>query len=300
MTAGSRTLKDAINEAMRDWVTNVETTHYLLGTVAGPAPVPDDGARLPAGDRRQRPAQQVLDLDRPPAGRRVRVRRWRVERDRHLPRLPRRPRGAAVRAGGRRRRRRDRPARGLASPVGYPACCTGRGRTCCRTRTARPSRATPSPPGWTTRASDPSTPGCTTAAGRATSRSPTPRRWTPSPLLCRTEGIIPAIESAHALAGAIRVGRRLGPDGVVLVNLSGRGRQGRRHGGPLVRARGDGGGAVSVEATLAAARAEGRAALIGYLPVGFPDLATLHRGGACAGRGRASTSSRSACRTPTR
>jgi tryptophan synthase beta chain len=42
-------------------------------------------------------------------------------------------------------------------------------------------------------------------------------------LLCRTEGIIPAIESAHALAGAIRAGQRLGPDGVVLVNLSGRG-----------------------------------------------------------------------------
>jgi tryptophan synthase beta chain len=42
-------------------------------------------------------------------------------------------------------------------------------------------------------------------------------------LLCRTEGIIPAIESAHALAGAMRAGRRLGPDAIVLVNLSGRG-----------------------------------------------------------------------------
>ena len=42
-------------------------------------------------------------------------------------------------------------------------------------------------------------------------------------LLCRTEGIIPAIESAHALAGAIREGQRLGPDRVILVNLSGRG-----------------------------------------------------------------------------
>ena len=40
VTAGSRTLKDAINEAMRDWVTNVDQTHYLLGTVAGPAPFP--------------------------------------------------------------------------------------------------------------------------------------------------------------------------------------------------------------------------------------------------------------------
>ncbi|MEY4390897.1 MAG: hypothetical protein RLZZ400_640 [Actinomycetota bacterium] len=37
---GSRTLKDAINEALRDWVTNVEDTHYLLGTVAGPHPFP--------------------------------------------------------------------------------------------------------------------------------------------------------------------------------------------------------------------------------------------------------------------
>jgi tryptophan synthase beta chain len=42
-------------------------------------------------------------------------------------------------------------------------------------------------------------------------------------LLCRTEGIIPAIESAHAIAGALRLGRELGPDAVILVNLSGRG-----------------------------------------------------------------------------
>ena len=42
-------------------------------------------------------------------------------------------------------------------------------------------------------------------------------------LLSRTEGIIPAIETAHGLAGAIREGRRLGPGGIVLVNLSGRG-----------------------------------------------------------------------------
>jgi len=41
--------------------------------------------------------------------------------------------------------------------------------------------------------------------------------------LSRTEGIIPAIESAHALAGAIALGRELGPDAVILVNLSGRG-----------------------------------------------------------------------------
>jgi tryptophan synthase beta chain len=41
VNAGSRTLKDAINEAMRDWVTNVESTHYLLGSVLGPHPYPE-------------------------------------------------------------------------------------------------------------------------------------------------------------------------------------------------------------------------------------------------------------------
>ena len=40
VTSGSRTLKDAINEAMRDWVTNVEHTNYIFGTVAGPHPFP--------------------------------------------------------------------------------------------------------------------------------------------------------------------------------------------------------------------------------------------------------------------
>lgn len=40
VTSGSRTLKDALNEAMRDWVTNVDNTHYIIGTVAGPHPYP--------------------------------------------------------------------------------------------------------------------------------------------------------------------------------------------------------------------------------------------------------------------
>jgi tryptophan synthase beta chain len=44
-------------------------------------------------------------------------------------------------------------------------------------------------------------------------------------VLCRTEGIIPAIESSHALAGALQLGPELGPGAVLLVNLSGRGDQ---------------------------------------------------------------------------
>jgi tryptophan synthase beta chain len=46
VTAGSATLKDAINEALRDWVTNVETTHYVIGSVVGPHPYPEMVATL--------------------------------------------------------------------------------------------------------------------------------------------------------------------------------------------------------------------------------------------------------------
>ncbi|MCC5698792.1 tryptophan synthase subunit beta, partial [Klebsiella pneumoniae] len=58
---GSATLKDAINEALRDWVTNVETTHYLLGTAAGahPFPVMVRNFHRVIGDEARR---QVLEL----------------------------------------------------------------------------------------------------------------------------------------------------------------------------------------------------------------------------------------------
>ena len=53
VTSGSRTLKDALNEALRDWAASVVDTHYVLGSVVGTAPVPGDRARPPAGDRRR-------------------------------------------------------------------------------------------------------------------------------------------------------------------------------------------------------------------------------------------------------
>ena len=69
VTSGSKTLKDAMNEALRDWVTNVADTFYCIGTVAGPHPYPDDGARLPV-DHRQRDAR--ADAGRPKAACRTR------------------------------------------------------------------------------------------------------------------------------------------------------------------------------------------------------------------------------------
>jgi tryptophan synthase beta chain len=44
VTSGARTLKDAINEALRDWAASVETTHYVVGSVVGPHPCPGDGS----------------------------------------------------------------------------------------------------------------------------------------------------------------------------------------------------------------------------------------------------------------
>ncbi len=51
VTSGAQTLKDAMNEALRDWVANVRDTYYIIGTAAGPAPLSGHGARLPVGDR---------------------------------------------------------------------------------------------------------------------------------------------------------------------------------------------------------------------------------------------------------
>ena len=53
VTAGTKTLKEAVNEALRDWAATVQNTHYILGSVVGPHPFPHDGARSPAGDRRR-------------------------------------------------------------------------------------------------------------------------------------------------------------------------------------------------------------------------------------------------------
>jgi tryptophan synthase beta chain len=55
VTSGSATLKDAINDAMRDWVTNVETTHYVLGSAMGPHPVPRRSSAISSGGSATRP-----------------------------------------------------------------------------------------------------------------------------------------------------------------------------------------------------------------------------------------------------
>ena len=100
VTSGSATLKDAINEALRDWVATVETTHYCIGSVVGPHPYPVDRARVPTR-RRRRSARAVPRDPRRRSRPRRRVRRRRIERDRHVRRLPRHHGAARRRRGGR-------------------------------------------------------------------------------------------------------------------------------------------------------------------------------------------------------
>ena len=89
--AGARTLKDAINEAMRDWVTNVADSYYLLGSVLGPHPYP-----LMVREFQSVIGQEargaVSRAARPAAGRHRRVRRRRQQRHGHLRRVHRRRR----------------------------------------------------------------------------------------------------------------------------------------------------------------------------------------------------------------
>ena len=111
--SGSKTLKDALNEAMRDWVTNVANDVLHHRHLRGPAPVPDDGPRFPERDR-----PRVPDADAggggPRSRRGHRVRGRRIERDRHLPSVHSARRRAADRRRSGGRRHRHRQARGVA------------------------------------------------------------------------------------------------------------------------------------------------------------------------------------------
>ena len=218
---GSQTLKDAVNEALRDWVANVEDTHYVLGTVTGPHPFPEmvrDFHRVIGIEARA----QVLDL----VGR--------------LPDVVLACVGGGSNAMGIFHRfLDDAGVRLIGLEAGGSGVHTGR-------HAARFSAGAPGVlhGAFTYVMQDDdgqTTPSHSISAGldypsvgpehsylldsgRAEYRPITDDQAMEAfRLLCRTEGIIPAIESAHALAGAIVVGRELGRDAVLLVNLSGRG-----------------------------------------------------------------------------
>jgi tryptophan synthase beta chain len=218
---GSATLKDAINEALRDWVTNVHNTHYLLGTVTGPAPFPEmvrDFHRIIGVEARA----QVLDL----AGRLPDAviacvgggsnamgifHRFIDDADVRL---------VGVEAGGEGVESGRHAARFAASE---PGVLHGTFSYLMQDEDGQTIESHSISAGLDYPSVGPEH-AYLRDSGRAEYRYATDEQAMRAfELLCKTEGIIPAIESAHALAGAMEVGTELGPDALLLVNLSGRG-----------------------------------------------------------------------------
>lgn len=221
VTTGSRTLKDAINEAMRDWVTNVETTHYLLGTVAGPHPFPTmvrDFHRIIGVEARA----QVLELTgRLPdavlacvGGGSNAIGIFHPFIDDHDVRL------IGLEAGG----------SGVASGKhaativgGTPGVLHGTRTYVLQDENGQTQESHSISAGLDYPGVGPEH-AFLKDIGRAEYRAITDDEAMEAfSLLSKSEGIIPAIETAHALAGAMQVGKELGNTAILLINLSGRG-----------------------------------------------------------------------------
>ena len=218
---GTATLKDAMNEALRDWVANVADTHYLIGTVAGPHPFP----------AMVRSFQRVIGDE---------------ARSQILEATGQLPDAVCACVGG------GSNAMGIFAAFledsdvqlfGFEAGGDGvdTGRHAARFSGGRPGVLHGSKTYILQDEDGQTLPSHSVSAGldypsvgpehahlfesgRAVYEPVVDEEAMEAfKLLSRTEGIIPAIESSHGLAGAMRVGKRLGPDATILVNLSGRG-----------------------------------------------------------------------------
>lgn len=221
VASGSATLKDAINEAFRDWVAHVDTTNYVFGTAAGPHPFPS----------LVRDLQRIIGEE---------AREQVIARAGRLPDAVLACVGGGSNAIGIFDAFLDDPDVRL---IGLEAAGEGlhSGRTAATIETGRPgvlhganTMVLQDADGQTIESHSISAgldyPGVgpehswLNAIGRAEYRGVTDdEAMVAMRLLSQTEGIIPAIESAHALAGAMALGRELGPEATLLVSLSGRG-----------------------------------------------------------------------------
>lgn len=218
---GSRTLKDAINEALRDWVANVESTHYLLGTVAGPHPFPT----------MVRDFHSVIGIE---------ARAQMLDEFGFLPTALAACVGGGSNAIGLFHAFLDDESVAL---YGFEAAGEGMNtdKHAATLNFGRPgvlhgakSYLLQDEDGQTVESHSISAgldyPGVGPEhswlkdLGRANYRGISDDEAMQAlRLLAQTEGIIPAIETAHALAGTLKLGRELAPGSSVLINLSGRG-----------------------------------------------------------------------------
>ena len=224
VNAGSRTLKDAINEALRDWVTNVADTYYLLGSALGPHPYP----------LMVRDYQSVI-------GREARAQI--LEREGRLPELliacvgggsnsiglfhpflaDESVKMIGVEAGGAGNELGQHAARFNASGGGRPGVLQGTMSYVLQDNNGQVAATHSVSAGLDYPSIGPEH-AFLHDAGRVEYVSVSDTEALEAfQLLSRLEGIIPALESAHAVAYAMKVAREMSRDQVVIVNLSGRG-----------------------------------------------------------------------------
>jgi tryptophan synthase beta chain len=218
--SGSRTLKDALNEAMRDWVTNVDSTFYIIGTVAGPHPYPmmvRDFQRV-IGDESIEQMQEMAG--RQPDAVIACVGGGSNAMGIFYPYIQSKTRLVGVEAAG----------EGLASGRHAASLCAGKPGVLHGNRTYLLQDAN----GQITETHSVSAgldyPGVGPEHAwlkdnkRAEYVAVTDEEALAAfHALCRAEGIIPALESAHAVAHAMKIAPSMKKDAILLVNLSGRG-----------------------------------------------------------------------------
>jgi tryptophan synthase beta chain len=218
---GSRTLKDAINEALRDWVASVDHTHYMLGTAAGPHPFPSMVRDFVRGIGDEARAQCLEQIGRLPdavcacvGGGSNAIGLFAGFVDDPEVRL------YGFEAGGKGIESGEHAAR---FSGGSPGVLHG-GRTYVLQDEDGQTVESYSISAGLDYPSVGAEHAYLHDTGRATYEPVTDAEAMDAfQLLCHTEGIIPAIESAHAVAGALTLPADLGPDSVIVVNLSGRG-----------------------------------------------------------------------------
>jgi tryptophan synthase beta chain len=221
VTSGSRTLKAALNEAIRDWVTNVEDTHYIIGTVAGPAPYPRIVRDLQTIIGRELEAQARERFGGDPDAVVACVGGGSNAIGAFYPFVGRPGvRLVGVEAAG---RGLETGKHGASLTGGRPGVLHGNLSYVLQTEEGQIREAHSISAGLDYPSVGPEH-AYLKDRGLVEYASVTDEEALEAFTLCsRLEGIIPALETAHAIFYAEKVARELGPDKNLVVNLSGRG-----------------------------------------------------------------------------
>ncbi len=224
VNSGSATLKDAINEAMRDWVTNVRSTFYILGSALGSHPYPTmvrDFHRVISKEAKQQILEQEGRL--PDAivacvggGSNAIGAFYEFIPDANVALI-------GVEAGGRGTALGEHAARFQKNGGGVPGVLQGTYSYVLQDNAGQVATTHSVSAGLDYASVGPEH-AMLHDSGRATYTSATDAEALDAvKVLSRTEGIIPALESAHAVAEAIKLAPKMGKDKILMVNVSGRG-----------------------------------------------------------------------------